>query len=129
MHTISGSITSYALKEVTIPASVINIITNAFNGCYNLTNLNIYPNFNSSLELYNLRSLSKTCLCDIIYKLKDNSMSGVTNTIKFFGGIEYTLNNTYLDTSTGFECENTSNNASSLIDIIQSKNWTVSFAT
>lgn len=119
--------TCYSLTNITLLSSPTSIDNSAFSICYALTNVTFPNNFNATLDLH-YSPLSTECLVNMANVLKDNT--GETAKILTLSKDKvYSRANSliYLNAN-GEQVSKDSEGAMTLVEYIQNKNWTVTFA-
>lgn len=121
--TLAGA---YSLEKFVYEPFTVNS-TIQLSDCYNLKEIILPDDFDNNI-LIKSYSLSDNILIYIFNKLKDNSVTGSARTFTLFNTYQTKLNTIYLN-EFGERVPYGTEGAISLLQKIQNKNWTVSFAT
>lgn len=126
-----SSIDMYAFKGCNAESIVLNVPScdiniNAFTEAKCLKNLVLFKEFNQPLNILGTK-LDKSCLIDMLSKLKDNSDS-FAQTLTVGDVVFWNMSNLYIKENNGIfeECKSTDEGAISYIAALNAKNWTIS---
>lgn len=113
----------YALETVDLSnCNLINYGANCFENCYLIKTFILPVDFNFSINLYSY-NLTDSSLTDIATKLRDNSDLTTPKIITFYA---YGMKDRLKSIKINDISDSTGNTKISLLEYIQSKNWTVS---
>ena len=114
------------IKTLTILPTLVNFYNTTFIHLKYLEELILYNDFDLNISLNGMWRLSDNCLINIADWLKDNSgNSDIVRTIGFTSCLIHKLNDIRINTSG--ERSYDKENSKSLVEVIQDKNWTISW--
>lgn len=117
---------AYRLSKINIPSTIKNISSTAFTQCTGLNEIVLYDDFDISLNIM-YSTISEECLLDIAKKLKNN-VGLTTKTLSLSGRKCKQPMRIIMVNEFGDRVPNGTEGATTLLEFVQNKNWTVTFS-